>query len=1304
MKAKKNLLSRSISWALLSSFSSFAAIQSVQAETIWLENFDAPQQQGKGAVFESIDIAGITTWSIDVSQVQLSANSDWFFVKDQKFEARDVDGDAIWLSESIDISGKTDVSISVDVATSGTFESIDYFDVEYAIDGGAFVRVENYNGGGSDSHTLIDEINNVTVTHDVTDGSSLQIRLTMLNNAGIEVTSFDNVMVSANASGGDGDGDGGNTGPGLGLGVTISNACFNCPDLTTIKDAGAFDDNAYYSDVIAAIAAGESTVNIHAALNSTLRNSHTQLSYSQVWTALTKTDEDPSNTDNVILIYKGNSIAKMSNGSGSQSNNPDNWNREHVWAKSHGFPSQSQFGYTDVHHLRPSDISVNAARGNLDFDDSDAPLSEAPLNRVDGDSFEPRDSVKGDIARMALYMDVRYDGNDGSMPDLQLANNLTSVGQARLGKLCTLLAWHNDDPVDEFEQRRNAISYEFQGNRSPFIDHPEWVDTLFDIDCAAGGGGGDGGATGGELFISEYVEGGGFNKAVEIYNPTDAAVDLSGYQLALYSNGGTSPSSIYQLMDSIAAKDVVVVVNNNSNVSDALKALADQFSSVANFNGDDYVELRKGDALVDNIGTFGQRTNWGKDKTLVRKPEVTSGDTNRDDAFVVTEQWIEESKDDFSFLGQHNGNSGGGGGGGSAMLGNCGDESINIGAIQGSAMASTMAGQTLVIEGVVTHTVPNLDGYFVQQSAATIDGDVATSDGIFVYHQGLSTFPDNGEHVRVIGEVTEHFTRTQLSAAEHLACGVGEVAAPPVVTLPIVNTNGWEQWEGMQVVFSQDLNVSNSFDLARFGQLTLSHGRLAIPTNIYPANSAQALALKAQNERNRIILDDANNGQNVDDVIFPTGGLSHDNSVRIGDSVSGLNGVLDYSFGEYRVLATTEPAFNQTNPRHALGAPAQGVLRVASMNVLNFFNGDGLGNGFPTSRGADNNDEFDRQSAKIVSAITGLNADVIGLMEIENDGYGTNSALAQLTNMLNTAHGENVYSFVDAGGSQLGSDEITVAMIYRSDRVALMGSAETSSSAPFDFGNRQPLAQTFKHLANDEVLTVAVNHFKSKGGCSSATGANQDQNDGQGCWNAMRTDAAHGLHRWLATDPTDSGDPDMLIIGDLNAYGKEDPINRLTDLGYSNLVAAFGGLGAYSYGFGGQLGYLDHALASTSLADQVDNTQVWHINADETRALDYNTEHKSAQQLSSYFSNDAYRSSDHDPVIIDISLQSTTTIIGDMDGDGDIDRKDVRGFSARLRAGEQFSLDYDFNQDGVVNHRDIRALMSRCTRNRCAVD
>ncbi|EID55715.1 endonuclease I family protein [Saccharomonospora xinjiangensis] len=204
------------------------------------------------------------------------------------------------------------------------------------------------------------------------------------------------------------------------------------------------------------------------ALHDIIRDAD-QLSYGEVWDGIKATDEDPANPGNVILLYSGESRSKNDNGG-----NVGDWNREHVWAKSHGDFGTSGPG-ADLHHLRPTDVQVNSIRGNKDFDNGGSAVDGAPDNYTDGDSYEPRDEVKGDVARMIFYMAVRYEGTD-SYPDLELNDQVNNGPAPYHGKLSVLLEWHEADPVDDFERNRNEVIYDsFQHNRNPFIDHPEWA-------------------------------------------------------------------------------------------------------------------------------------------------------------------------------------------------------------------------------------------------------------------------------------------------------------------------------------------------------------------------------------------------------------------------------------------------------------------------------------------------------------------------------------------------------------------------------------------------------------------------------------------------------------------------------------------------------------------------------------------------------------------------------------------------------------------------------------------------------------
>ncbi len=748
------------------------------------------------------------------------------------------------------------------------------------------------------------------------------------------------------------------------------------------------------------------------------------------------------------------------------------------------------------------------------------------------------------------------------------------------------------------------------------------------------------------ILISEYVEGSGYNKALELYNGGADTVSLEGYSLERYSNGSAQVSETLDLSDeSLAAGAVLVIVSSQAEAP--LSGLGDLSSGVISHNGDDAYVLRNGDGVVDSFGRVGEDPGsaWGSDditsvnQTLRRLETVDSGDTVIDDAFDPADQWRafpQDTLDGLGVYGEGAGDGGGDGGDPPPALGACGDPDTALSAIQGSGDTTPLDGESLVVESVVSAVYPGLDGFFLMEPTGDRDSDPATSEGLFVY--APDAVVSSGDRVRLAGTAGEYFEQTQLSLqGDPLVCAGNQTLEPAAFSLPFADAAAAEALEGMLVNVSQRLTVTEVYDLARYGSVMLADGRLSIPTHAAEPG-APAQAVMAENALNRIILDDGLNTQNPEPVRYPEGGLSADNSLRVGDSVdSGFRAIVSYGFEAWRLQPVDAISFRADNPRPPAPARAAGTnLRVAAFNVLNFFNGDGQGGGFPTARGADDAEELARQKAKLVAALTALNADIIGLMEIENDGYGPDSAIAELAEALGPA-----WRFVAHSEGGLGTDAIAVGLLYRDDVVAEAGEAATLTSGAFgNETNRQPLAQSFRLLNNDEVLTVVVNHFKSKGSCPD-DGINAAQGDGQSCWNPERTDAANDQLAWLATDPTGAGDSDVVVLGDLNAYAQEDPITAFRDAGYVDLLARFQGEDAYSYVFKGETGYLDHALASPSLNEQVLAAGAWHINADEPRALDYNKEFKSEQQIESFYAADAYRASDHDPLRVDLNLTAS---------------------------------------------------------------
>ncbi|MFP5488238.1 MAG: ExeM/NucH family extracellular endonuclease, partial [Acidimicrobiia bacterium] len=410
-------------------------------------------------------------------------------------------------------------------------------------------------------------------------------------------------------------------------------------------------------------------------------------------------------------------------------------------------------------------------------------------------------------------------------------------------------------------------------------------------------------------------------------------------------------------------------------------------------------------------------------------------------------------------------------------------------------------------------------------------------------------------------------------------------------------------------------------------------GRLYQPTN---GGSDDGAVEQAANDDRRLVIDDASTVQNPDVVPFTD---VQGEVIRLGDTVTGVTGVLSYGFDAWRVQPTTDPTVARTNPRPASPDEVGGDVQVASFNVLNYFTTIGRPGAVTDTgddpRGADSAEELERQRAKIVAAILDLDADIVGLMEIETDT--DDAALQDLVASLNAAAGEERYAAIqepDIGGGLFGTDAIKVAMIYQPDAVTPLGPAVTTDSDAF--GNaRLPLVQRFRPADGGQPFTVVVNHFKSKScgtGASAATGANADQGDGQGCFIADRVEQAQALLDLVDT----LDDEDVLIIGDLNAYGEEDPIDVLEAAGYVDLIdERLAEPDQYSYVFEGQAGYLDHALVSPRLARRITGVDVWHINADEALVQDYNTEFNP----DGYYAPDPYRSSDHDPVLVGVAGQ-----------------------------------------------------------------
>lgn len=609
-----------------------------------------------------------------------------------------------------------------------------------------------------------------------------------------------------------------------------------------------------------------------------------------------------------------------------------------------------------------------------------------------------------------------------------------------------------------------------------------------------------------------------------------------------------------------------------------------------------------------------------------------------------------------------------------------------ISEVQGSGAASAKVGQTVTVEAIVVGDFQNgdadggrdLGGFWLQEELYDQDGNPLTSEGIFVSYASLGADVQIGDRVRVTGTVAENFGNTELNATsvEIVEAGaVADVDAMAVeIDLPSVgvvqNSNGTytadlEAYEGMLVRFPETLTITEQFNLDQFGEIRLTQGER--PSSYTVENDPSVAGYDAHIRdiaARSVIFDDgrSTSNPNLDDTVVD-GDYNSATAPRMGDTVTGLTGVLDYDFSQFRVHAVENgPGINDVvaqNSRPASPPDVGGTLKLASFNVLNYFTT--LDNGQNTAiglepRGAETAAEFERQTDKLVNTILELDADVLGLVELENNFIegDAGNAVQYLVDQLNAVFGSFKYDWVRPGTPFVGGDAIAVGFIYDvtsvrvsfGSEVAILDDSDLSAEflAQSTLGrvfngentSRAALAVTFEEIATGGEFTAAVNHFKSKGG--SGTGADADIKDGNASWNNQRTLAAEALADWLETNPTGNADPDKIILGDLNAYDKEDPIDVLTEAGYTDQ-----GAGGYSYVFDGQTGSLDHILTNASASAQVTGFADWHVNADEADALDYqlnfNGNLSTDERDPAIFDEDIIaRVSDHDPIVIGLDL------------------------------------------------------------------
>ncbi|MBC7725600.1 MAG: ExeM/NucH family extracellular endonuclease [Burkholderiaceae bacterium] len=594
------------------------------------------------------------------------------------------------------------------------------------------------------------------------------------------------------------------------------------------------------------------------------------------------------------------------------------------------------------------------------------------------------------------------------------------------------------------------------------------------------------------------------------------------------------------------------------------------------------------------------------------------------------------------------------------------DATSTIARVQGSGPVSPLLDTTQTVHGIVTadyRGASGYDGIVVQTAASGGDADPTpdSSDAIFVFLGDTTTAAVIGDLVSVTGTVIENFGQTQLGATGTMieqaqpatvevltpAAHVASDLAPRASALSdTVVGDARESLESMLVTPTGTYQVASSHELDSFGTLWLTAGTNAAvkSTETTDALAPGAATIAADNAATRLLLDDGYNvrigsaGHPADQPYFTS-----DVVVRNGDTVNFPVApyVLSFGFDEWRLQPTTpidatspadiKPTFTVTNLRPAAPPTVGGDFQIASFNVDNYFTT--LSSDNPDARGAATGEEFALQRGKVVAAISGLGADIVALQEIENNvklGEGVDGALADLVFSLNAAAGSDVWAYVPTPADLSSADAaditdfITNAIIYKKAAATPVGPSFTDLDEAVWNIAREPIAQTFD--VADRVVTVVANHVKSK---SPPAGGGDEPSDGQGFFNSDRIAEADQLVSFLDTITADPAKgPDVALLGDINSSAQEDPIQALTATGLVDLIPTTTD-DQYTYSFDGELGSLDHAFVTPSLAASIAGAGVWSINSAEWAQRGY---FGSAAEADTPF-----RSSDHDPITFGVS-------------------------------------------------------------------
>ncbi len=790
-----------------------------------------------------------------------------------------------------------------------------------------------------------------------------------------------------------------------------------------------------------------------------------------------------------------------------------------------------------------------------------------------------------------------------------------------------------------------------------------------------------------EIMITEYVEGGSYNKAIELYNNGTESIDLSAYTLARYKDGSETATNMVTLNGTLPAGELLVVQNNQ-----AVLSLSDEVATIISsglvHNGGDAVALLNNDIMVDIVGDVPTTSGWGKDTTLRRIGRIASTVYDASD-------WTSYAKDTLAGLGYLSDEE---------AIDNTIPEAIatTIMEVQGDSWRSPLIDSgyesetyyqvTGVVTAIQTSALGNdlPVGFFLQDPNG--DGDQNTSDAIFI--NGNISDIQIGNTVTVQGKAYESYGWTQLTDTHINNIEPTSITITPTPLRTLESDEDFdftlERHESMLIELDEaaDMHITRTFSfdydayrynmMAAYQRVNLQINQLNIP------GSVEAAAQDDENQDRRIYIESFEKASNgvvpwysnflaQSAVPMEDGTTTSDDYIRVDDIIDGLQGVLGYSYGDFRLYVTnqaTQDTFIHTNDRTTTPDVPDGDLRIATFNVLNYFNSPfgGAENPYGDNRGALTEEEFERQGDKIAKAILALNADIVGLMEIENNGFGEDSAVAHLVNKINSMIEKKSEQYAYASSDDyeyVGTDAITNQVIFKPSKVKLdtfrvikMPEQHATEGDDTDNYQRDAITPTFRIKGAKELVTISVNHFKSKGSTCWEDVNLQDGEDadGQGSCENLRVSAAQQLGTEMAKI---SGH--KLILGDLNSYASEDPILLLTEMpdGYSvtparetfigdevmdgsepkSLTEAFGYRNvirerhpnSYSYSYDDTLGSLDYILVDAETAENNVIAAIdWNINSPESTYVDYTT--KYSGDLPKH--NDIYRSSDHDPALV----------------------------------------------------------------------